>query len=625
MPSKEQLKRIKLPFQKLDTMLLNDIKLFLRDTKSLILVVLTPFLILSVLINIYSFSDVAETIKGVELGVCDKDNSGFDLKSEIFKTTIHTGDCDSEVADKVGRGEYRGAVIIPANFQQDIEDGKGTEIKLFIDNSKSTTAVVVSNAVKAYVSDLNEKIGTEFILEAWKQLKELNDNLRFMVKTLEKARPAAIELQARLNSLNAQISTIDFDAHQQSVSDVVAYLDVLDAQLAAVQLGYNNITEIPTIPTINRTENLTIAVQDYRTKSDVLRQNLCNLTLLIPVNPACTMLGYTDSLVDSIESESTVLPAYQDELNEKIAEINANSQAVNDSLNKLTQLISTSSQENAIARARIAQLRVDILFIQDKTENISQSVIELNQSINKFLSDVVRVTDELNKTIDVLDSYTKKDPSTILRPVRVDEKAVFKGKTEIFYRLPALVSIVLLFIMLFISSSLIVNERRGGTMARIFLSPISMFFYVFEKLIYLMLLGILASASMIIASLIFGVPMSFSIELALVLIVASLVYISLGILVGSFSKSENTSLLTCLVFGFPLMFMSGAFSPPELMGKVARFISQYLPLTININLLEKISIYHTGLDLHQLMIMGSMIIVFYLIAVVLIWKKPTLK
>jgi ABC-type multidrug transport system permease subunit len=624
MPSKELLKRIKLPFQKLDTMLLNDIKLFLRDRKSLVLVVLTPFLILSILINIYSFSGVAETIKGVELGVCDKDNSGFDLKSDIFKPTVHTGNCDSEVADKVSRGEYRGAVIIPDDFQQDIRDGKGTEIKLFIDNSKSTTAVVVSNAVKAYVSDLNERIGTEFILEAWKQLKELNENLRFLVKTLEKARPAAVELQQRLNTLNAQIGTIDFDAHQQAASDVVAYLDVLDTQLAAIQQGYN-VTEVPQIPMMNATPNASVTIQEYRAKSSLLRDDLCNLTLLIPVNPACTLLDYTDSMADSLESEALLMPYYQHELNAKIAELNANSAAVNESLNKLSQLISTSSQENAIARARIAQLRGDILFIQDKTQNISKSVTELNQSLNKFLTDVIRVTDELDQTIEILDTYTKKDPSTILRPVRVDEKAVFKGKTEIFYRLPALVSIILLFIMLFISSSLIVNERRGGTMARIFLSPISMFFYVFEKLIYLLLLGIIASVSMLIASIIFGVPITFSFEAVLVFVVASLVYVSLGILVGSFSKSENTSLLTCLVFGFPLMFMSGAFSPPELMGKAARVISQYLPLTININLLEKITIYHIGLDLTQLLIMASMIIMFYLIAVALIWKKPTLK
>jgi ABC-2 type transport system permease protein len=170
-----------------------------------------------------------------------------------------------------------------------------------------------------------------------------------------------------------------------------------------------------------------------------------------------------------------------------------------------------------------------------------------------------------------------------------------------------------------------VNERRGGTMARIFLSPISMFFYVFEKMLYLLLLSLLATASMIIATLLFQVPITINFQLILIFIIASLVYISIGILIGSISRSENTSLLTCLVVGFPLMFMSGAFSPPELMNQIVRTISQYLPLTLNISLIENITIYNTALDPTKLIIMICMIIIFYLLAVIMIRKKPTLK
>jgi ABC-2 type transport system permease protein len=152
-----------------------------------------------------------------------------------------------------------------------------------------------------------------------------------------------------------------------------------------------------------------------------------------------------------------------------------------------------------------------------------------------------------------------------------------------------------------------------------------MFFYVFEKMLYLLLLCIISVLSMLIASFVFGVHLPIGLGLVMVFIVASLAYVSIGILVGSVSKSENTSLLTCLVIGFPLMFLSGAFSPPELMSKAFRVVSQYLPLTLNISLLEKITIYNTGLDIAKLLTMACMILVFYLLAVVMIRKKPTLK
>ncbi|MBU2560763.1 MAG: ABC transporter permease [Nanoarchaeota archaeon] len=617
-----------LQFQKLDTMLLNDLKLFFRDKKSLILVVLTPFLILSILINIFYFSDVAENIRGVKLAVCDMDGGGFELESEIFDSTIFTGDCEAEVAEKVATGRFRGAVVIPEDFRKDLLEGRGTEMKLFVDSSKQTTAVVTSNAVKAYVSDLNEKMGTAFILNAWDQLKELNDNLRFLVTNLERAKPVAVELQQRLNSINADLSSIDFEAQHQAVSDLIGFLNLMEIQLDYVNQSFSGLSEIPQIPSISYNPDTSVALNEYNINSAVLRARYCNASGTIPIlteDPICSLLDYTDGVMGAVAADAADLSAYQAELNAKIADLNYQSAALNQSMSRLSAMVDSGSEQNAEMRRRIGAVRDNLLFLDAKTENVTQSIIELNQSVGRFLGDMIRVTDELNQTIDVLDSYTKKDPATILRPVKVDSRPVFKDKLEIFYRLPALMSIILLFITLFISSSLIVNERRGGTMARIFLSPISMFFYVFEKMAYLLLLCLVAVLSMLLATFAFRVPVELGLDLFLVFIVASLVYISLGVLIGSFSKSENTSLLTCLVIGFPLMFLSGAFNPPELMDKFMRVASQYLPLTLNIDLLEKITIYHTGMDPAKLLVMVGMIVVFYVLAVLMIRKKPTLK
>ncbi|MBW2997466.1 ABC transporter permease [Candidatus Woesearchaeota archaeon] len=489
--------------------------------------------------------------------------------------------------------------------------------------------MVTSNAVKAYVSDLNERIGTEFILDAWKNLRELNNNLRFLVENLERAAPVAEDLKNRLDSIRTDIESVDFDSSQQTVSELISFLNLLEIQLNEINNSYAlTAPAIPNIPQFTYTPNASIAIKEYRIESDFWRKEFCNATKLLPItteNPICTILDHTDEFVDSLESDVTNLSFYRDDINNKIQELNNRSAALNQQLENLAALISSSSEQNAELKQNIDNLRKDLLFLEEKTENMTRSIDELEQSLNQFLTDIVRVTRELNQTIEVLDSYTEKDPSTILRPVKVDAMPVFKDKLQIFYKLPALISIILLFIILFISSSLIVNERRGGTMARIFLSPISMFFYVFEKMLYLLLLSLLAVISMIIAAFLFRVPITISLNLFLVFIIASLVYISIGILIGSVSKSENTSLLTCLVIGFPLMFLSGAFSAPELMSQLMRAISQYLPLTMHIGLLENLTIYHTGLDMQKLITMAIMILVFYILSVLMIKKKPTLK
>ncbi|MBN1544773.1 ABC transporter permease [Candidatus Woesearchaeota archaeon] len=629
MPLRKLLKSVKLQVQKLDTMLLNDIRLFLRDRKSLILVALTPFLILAILINIFYFSDVSENIRGVKLAVCDQDGRGFDLESEIFDTEIFTGECESVVAEKVSSGEFRGAVVIPKNFRQDLLDGRGSEITMFIDNSKQTTAVVTSNAVKAYVADMNEQMGTAFILEAWKQLKELNDNLRFLVDNLNRAVPLAKELKVKLNDISRELDSVDFESHQQTVDELVGFLNLMEIQLNYVNDSFSKVNPaLPDIPSITYTPNASIAIAEYYLSSGKWKTLYCDVNSSIPIltsDPTCMVIDYTDSIMSELEAQSANLSSYQADLNSRIAELNSKSAEIDAALFRLSGLVDSGSEQNQQVRSDIQTVRDSLLFLKGKSGNITESIHELDRSMDQFLSDIIRVTAELEQTIAVLDAYTRKDPATILQPVKVQSKPVFKDKLEIFYRLPALISIILLFITLFISSSLIVNERRGGTMARIFLSPISMFFYVFEKMAYLLLLCMVAVLSMVLATLAFRVPLELSLDLFLVFIVASLVYIALGVMIGSFSKSENTSLLTCLVIGFPLMFLSGAFNPPELMDKFMRVASQYLPLTLNINLLEKITIYRTGMDPAKLLVMVGMIAVFYVLAVLMIRKKPTLK
>lgn len=627
MPLKDAWRSIKLSAQKLDTLLLNDLKLFFRDKKSLILVVLTPFLILAILINIYNFSNIAENMQGVKVGLCDEGNANLELKEKMFDFEQFKGNCEKEVAEKVERGELRGAIVIPEDFRQNLIDGRGTELTVYVDNTKSTTALVTSNAVKAYAADLNQKMGEAFIREAWKNLDELNDNLRIVVKNLKLVEPIAKDMRTRMSETRYDLEKIDFERYQKLLDDMIHYLDVSEELLnetGEAAKGINPDLTLPKIQNISQTNtNTSTFFSEYRNKSAELRANYCNSTSnnIIPM-PTCILIDKTDQTMITLEQK---IGNYYDDINQKIAELNAATERLQDSINKLGKVLDSSNEQNKEMRRDIADMRQGLLRLQEKTDNVTESIIQLDKATKQFLDNIVRVTNNLETTIGVLDTYTKKDPATILRPVTVEVKPVFKGKTEIFNRLPGLMAIVLLFIMLFISSSQIVGERKSGTMARIYLSPISMFFFVFEKIIYLLLLGILSFISMIAAVVMFGVPFRFSGELVIIAITASLAYISIGILIGALSKTENTSLLTCLVVGFPLMFLSGAFSAPELMSKMWRVISNYLPLTINVNLWEKVMIYNTGIDKTGINLLLGITIVFYLLAVWRIRTKPTVK
>ena len=129
---------------------------------------------------------------------------------------------------------------------------------------------------------------------------------------------------------------------------------------------------------------------------------------------------------------------------------------------------------------------------------------------------------------------------------------------------------------------------------------------------------------MYLVSIIMGVPLSWSLSLIIALAAASLGYITLGIFIGAVSRSENTALLTSLVVGLPMMFLSGIFFPFEIMPSIMRTIGAYLPLTLSVSLLERTIIYGMPTDIFTLAMLLAMSAVLITLSTLIIRKSPML-
>jgi ABC-type multidrug transport system permease subunit len=642
---------------RLHVMLSHDLLLFWRDRKSLILVLLTPFLILSILINIYGFSDVASTIKGVKVGVCSEESADFNISSDMFEVSAFEGECDWVVADKVRRGELRGAITIPKDFERNIQSGKGAVIALYLDNAKSTTAIVVRDAIKAYVSDLNEKIGREFILNAWENLNKLNDNLKILVKNLDAAYPVAVELQGELRSTERSLAETNISDIEQTLEDTIVLLDSLDMALSLTEqsvdiIGANIDSQGVSSPDISADEALR-EFEVYLSESQEFKETYCvddvsqslNVSLIkIPLKvypnmtsgssndsfsgaaaDACALVAQSDAAMRDMYDKLKSADDAQDNLTAAANGLIASSGDLRETVASLRKIVNSSGEQSVEAHENLRRAKEELVALDSQLGDLIVQIMSLERNIDDYLNQTITITEELRKTTIILDQYTARDPATILRPITVDTKAAFGEKSEIFSKIPALMGIVLLFVTLLISSSLIVNERKAGTMARVFLSPITMFLFIFEKALYLLALCSLEFISMLVAIFVFKVDVTYTFDFFVIMLVAAVLYLMMGILIGAISKSENTALLTCLVIAFPLMFLSGAFSPIELMTGIYRSLSPYLPLTIHIDALEKVMIYGTGLDMGAIYLMCGMILVCYLASVLIIRKYPTLR
>ncbi|HLC86113.1 MAG TPA: ABC transporter permease [Candidatus Nanoarchaeia archaeon] len=543
-------------FMKLVKLVKKDLKLFKRDTRTLILTIVAPIIILFILGNVFGQSSTENSVSGISLGVCDLDNNSFEFNISLFNIIKLDGDCALPAKNLVSEGKLRASVIISEGFSSDIKEGKGAEIIFFVDNSKTQTAIVSSDAIKAFVQDLNEKIGTEFIDEAWIRLSNLNNNLKLVLPQLELARKSAVETQKDLADINKQLNKINesrLDRILNEINNTSPYLKQnLSSELDDIVLSLNNITS----------------------SSCLANSSFCPL-----------LANITSSLASS---------AFR-----------------------------IKQKEESVNSLDIDILASQIAVIKYFKANITLQVKEINKTAFDFTNDIISVEKELRETSQALDVYTSRDPKTIIRAVSLNENPVFGDRTYFEFLSLGLILILLLFTVMLSVSSNIVSERNTGTLARTLLSPTSVPLFLVSKIIFFVIVSFIELFVMLIVSYFFGAPMYISLIVLLIMLFASVNFILIGMFVGSISRTENTALLTSLVIGLPMFFLSGLFFPFEIMPKFMRFVGANSPLTLAHDSLEKIVLYGTKFEYISFVKLVVFSLILFLVVYFIIKKKPT--
>lgn len=580
-------------------MLEKDLKLFWRDRRTFMLVLLAPVFIMFVLSNIFNVSDTSQSIKGITVGVCNLDEKSLDLKTDVFNVMMLNGQCSEDAKKLVERGELRISVIVPQGFFEDIQTGHGSNLTTYVDNSKGQIALVSTAAIKAYVAELNEEIGTAFILAAWDSLSELNDNLKLLISHLDEGITLTQKAQARTQRLQINLSDINTTQVRQSLHRVNDTLEISRTHLERARALLILSSIIPMNASFNSSPLLDFQssycvnfTQVNGTPFENLSENAWE--------QMCSPLQQAIIAMESLQNQN---------------------QSLNET--ELLVLVDTTYNDVLLMQEDLSQILLlyeEILALRESSEN---EIIRFNDILDNYTKQMVQLRNDLSKTTFILDDYTSRNPENIIHAVTLYENKVFGGRKILSFMLPGIVALILLFITMFISSSVIVSERRSGTMARNFLSPISTLFFLFEKTVYLLVLSAIQLVSMTLTSYILGVPIAWSLSLFIVALVVSFSFISLGILIGSFSKTENTALLTSLVLGLPMLFLSGLFFPFEIMPAIMRTIGSYLPLTLSIANLNRILVYGLSLHWYSLGLLFVISLVLFFAAAFLMHRRPT--
>lgn len=158
---------------------------------------------------------------------------------------------------------------------------------------------------------------------------------------------------------------------------------------------------------------------------------------------------------------------------------------------------------------------------------------------------------------------------------------------------PGILGLILMLICALMTSVSIVREKESGTMEVLLVSPVKPLTIIIAKMIPYLTMGVIDLAIILLMSkFVLGLPMAGSLFW---IIASSLIYIilglSIGLLVSTIAKTQVVaSLVTAIMFLFPMLMLSGIMFPIESMPAFFQYASMIIPARWYIIILRRLMI-----------------------------------
>ncbi|NIO36919.1 ABC transporter permease [Candidatus Bathyarchaeota archaeon] len=192
------------------------------------------------------------------------------------------------------------------------------------------------------------------------------------------------------------------------------------------------------------------------------------------------------------------------------------------------------------------------------------------------------------------------------------------------FLVPGLIGFSILVSPMFSLVNISSEYKRTKLFKQLSLTPLTKIEWLASKVLFYILLSAASFLLMVaVGVFVFGAHVALSFWLIPFLILGPMLFASLGMLVGTVSKSTETASVVGNIITFPMMFLSGTFFPISLMPTYLQHFAHVLPLFYIIEGLNGVMIYsnyaQAALDL---VIVTAITIVFFVAAVRLFkWRE----
>ena len=238
--------------------------------------------------------------------------------------------------------------------------------------------------------------------------------------------------------------------------------------------------------------------------------------------------------------------------------------------------------------------QADVTLVLDQSNPQTASLIEtqLTQAIEQMGTQTA--TYGLNQTYKTPLNYSLAQ----VAPYNVQTTCIVPGQTTNYFEFvaPGIMGMVVMMSLMTGLPHAISFEREVGTLDGMLAAPVHRMSILGGKVIAQTTRGMMQGIIVLALSIVlFGVVVQGSIALILgILLLGVFSLVGLGVLITSFTSTEETATMIMMTLTFPMMFLSGVFFPISQMPQFMQVIAQFLPLTYTISALRQVVVLGVG-------------------------------
>ncbi len=568
-------------------------------------------------------------ISGLPIGIIGKTDSNFTTtvlsgldESEAFNT-IEFSSLEN-ATDALENGKIKAIIEIPENFENSINRGNGSKIKITLDNSdlavEQSILAVLSSLIQASSTEITKK----YVVGAWGDLQELNQSAQNALTNINSGKERLNRTVSEMESIELEINNIQIDQMQNSINNAQNSISNLksfsnSSRITLINQSENNRIFLNATKefarnasfavdqsielitnTTNRLRSQITSLNNSYTALDatynsaiLLRGQIQNssCSILTPTvdllaislnsmrNATASQINDANAQLDEMRNLNTTLGNsklqllnYSEKIDRAINE--SNNSAITEGLDRLDMEIANINQTLETSRVQIG--RIGSLIESMKT-TINQSKITLNEAIEGSNSMAALV----NQIGEIVQTQTSKDPTKIASPISIELQDKYQRKGFAEFVFPQIISVTILFSSLLVGAIGLVREKSRNTLTRLAIAPGGVRNLILGKI---MLISIL---TLVQVGLIIGIGIAFfevSIPprpegIFLGALISGMLVSMMGLIIGFISKTESSAIQISLLIAIPMLFLGNIIFSSDLLPKITQMIQAFVPLS----------------------------------------------